>query len=152
MGHRVLLVEDRSDTLLALNEILTHEGHKVTLSASGEDASRRYDPTRFDVVVVDYMLPGMNGIEFVRRLREFDPRVGIILYTGRAEKEELEKEVEGYDVWSVLIKPIGRKELLKKIEEAADFSSTTEEAKTRMVKEMTRECEAIRSSRKNGDR
>ena len=95
MADRVLVVDDYDDARELLGIILQHVGFEVLLAANGIDAietARRNHP---DVVVMDLFMPGMDGIEATRRLRE-DPAlrdVPVIAYTARtaplADDEQL---------------------------------------------------------------
>lgn len=74
----ILVVEDNENMRLLLGTILEARGYRVTMCPNGqaaEDTSRR---TPFDVVLVDYYMPGRNGLEVARIVREHNPRTCII--------------------------------------------------------------------------
>lgn len=95
MAERVLVVDDYDDARELLGIILQHVGFEVLLAANGAEAIETARKSHPDVVVMDLFMPGMDGIEATRRLRE-DPAlrdVPVIAYTARtaplAEAEQL---------------------------------------------------------------
>lgn len=88
----VLIVEDESTTRTVLVEVLRSLGHDVTACGSGEEGWTAFDAGRFQLVLLNWMLPGMTGLDLCRRMRE-DPRGGdaiILVITGRTEPGALE--------------------------------------------------------------
>ncbi|MBM7809228.1 response regulator transcription factor [Saccharothrix algeriensis] len=81
---RVLLVEDDVSICRGLELALGRHGHRVHVANTGEDGLRRWRADRPDVVVLDLMLPGMDGFEVCRRLRA-DGDVAIIMLTARGD-------------------------------------------------------------------
>jgi two-component system phosphate regulon response regulator PhoB len=89
--HRILVVEDEEDIAELVRYNLTAEGYAVTWAGSGEDAIRRIRANRFDLVILDIMLPGMSGIDVARILRsdaEFQ-KIPIIMLTARGEEPDI---------------------------------------------------------------
>src|SRR2546421_1578297 len=76
-GSRVLVVEDDLRLASTLDRVLAAEGHDVEVAVDGNDALHRARERPFDLVVLDIMLPGLDGISVCRRLRS--PRPGAIL-------------------------------------------------------------------------
>jgi CheY-like chemotaxis protein len=103
MGERVLVVDDYADARELLGIILQHVGFEVLLAANGAEAVETARRSRPHAVVMDLFMPGMDGIEATRRIRE-DPamrHVPVIAYTARtAPLDEAEKLFNG-----VCIKP-----------------------------------------------
>ncbi len=79
---RVLAVDDEATVREMLADVLGAEGHEVQLATGHEDARRAFGAGRFDVVLVDYRLPGRSGLELADDLRREDPTVALILMTG----------------------------------------------------------------------
>ena len=91
-GARILLVEDDPRVRVATIGALEDLGFSPTACASGEEALEAFAPGRFDLVITDVVMPGMNGPELVKRLREQDAHVAILFvtgYVGEGEKEDL---------------------------------------------------------------
>src|SRR5438876_2005150 len=85
---RVLLVDDDPKVLGTLTEILRSVGHTVTAAASGGAALNAYGPGRFDVLLTNLGMAGMNGWELAERLRRVDADIAILLITCRVLRDE----------------------------------------------------------------
>src|SRR5207249_461802 len=86
-GHTILAVDDQQDSLVSVRNLLEREGHRVLTAESGEQALVVLKTTEVDLMIVDYVMPRMNGAQLVRAVRGFDPFVQIILQTGYAIEE-----------------------------------------------------------------
>jgi CheY-like chemotaxis protein len=85
----ILVVDDHHDVGRALVRLLRHFGFAAEHVVSGEDALARVAQTAFDLVVLDVMMPGIDGIEVLRRLRN-DPRtakVPVAMYSAMAQAD-----------------------------------------------------------------
>jgi two-component system, OmpR family, response regulator len=116
---RVLLVDDEEAFVDALGKRLNGRGLKVETSNSGEDAIAKAERQAFDVIVLDLAMPGMDGIETLKRLQKIDPDVQIILLTGHGS---IEKAVEATKLGAIdfLQKPASLSDLLELIHKAAE--------------------------------
>ena len=92
---RVLLVDDNADGLLVRRLMLEEAGYVVETARHAEQALECFNGSTFDVVVTDYKMPGMNGIELIGRLREVDPNARIVLISGFVEILGLNEENTG---------------------------------------------------------
>ena len=81
-GRRLLLVEDDRAVSRAYESTLARQGWTVETAANGRLAVERVKTTPFDVIVSDISMPEMNGLEFLRAVREQDLDVPLILMTG----------------------------------------------------------------------
>src|SRR6187549_1338695 len=90
MSARILIIEDEEPLTLLLRYNLEAEGYDVDTSARGDDAEIKLKETPPDLLVLDWMLPGMSGIELCRRLRARPDteRLPIIMLTARGEESE----------------------------------------------------------------
>jgi EAL domain-containing protein (putative c-di-GMP-specific phosphodiesterase class I)/ActR/RegA family two-component response regulator len=104
-SKRLLLVDDDEGIRLAYSRVLRSKGHQVTTAADGAEAIGRLAQGSFDVVVSDVAMPGMDGLEFLRRVREHDLDVPVILITGGPELAQAMRAVE-YGAFRYLPKPI----------------------------------------------
>ena len=95
---RILLVDDNSLGLAARKSVLEELGHKVQTSGTPADALELCGKQRFDVVVTDYKMPKMNGIEFIARLRKLHPASAVILISGFTDTLGLTEANTGADV------------------------------------------------------
>jgi two-component system OmpR family response regulator len=111
---RVLVVEDEVKMAGLLRRGLSEEGYAVDVAATGEDGLARVRATEYDAVVLDVMLPGMNGLETCRRLREGGVWTPVLVLTAR---DAVEDRVAGLDTGAddYLTKPFSFAELLARL-------------------------------------
>ncbi|EJN13284.1 signal transduction histidine kinase [Bradyrhizobium sp. YR681] len=115
---RVLSVEDNPFGRVVLNTILTELGHHAEFIGRGEDAVNRLAQGAFDAVLMDMVLPGINGIEAIRRIRTMATplaQIPIIGVSGRGEDEAASREA-GADAF--LVKPVSPRALATALLEA----------------------------------
>lgn len=113
----VLLVDDEEQFLEMLGARLESRGFKVNSVTSGEEALTLVDDKKFDVIIVDLAMPGIDGIETLKRLKEKKPALEIIMLTGHAT---VKKGIEAMKLGAedFLEKPVDLGLLLEKIGEA----------------------------------
>ena len=87
MPAKVLVVEDDRKTAAIVADYLRHEGHDVTVEHAGDRAEARLDRETFDLLVLDLMLPGVDGLTLCRKAREREG-TAVILLTARTREEE----------------------------------------------------------------
>ena len=111
---RVLVVEDDPALAEILQQGLAEEGYAVDLSLDGEDGLWRATTVEYDAVVLDVMLPRVNGLAILRRMRESGRGAPVLLLTAR---DAVEDRVRGLDAGAddYLIKPFEWKELLARV-------------------------------------
>jgi CheY-like chemotaxis protein len=117
-GLRVLSVEDNPFGRVVLNAVLTELGHQAEFIGRGEAATERIAQGGFDAVLMDMVLPGINGIEAIRRIRELNAplgRIAIIGVSGRGE-DEAASRAAGADAF--LVKPVSPRALATALLEA----------------------------------
>jgi len=115
---RVLSVEDNPFGRVVLNAVLTELGHQAEFIGRGEAAAERIAQGAFDAVLMDMVLPGINGIEAIRRIRSLSPplgRIAIIGVSGRGD-DEAASRAAGADAF--LLKPVSPRALATALLEA----------------------------------
>jgi len=100
--RRILVVDDDPGVRRFIVECLQMLGHEVTQAATGQDGLRLLEAAAPDLLIVDFAMPGMNGVEVVQAVRHRWPDLAIILATGYANMESVEKVM---DLGQVLKKP-----------------------------------------------
>lgn len=117
-GNKILLVDDEEEFARTMAERLEARGLRVEVAFSGEEALERAREKNFDAIILDLAMPGMDGIDTLKKFREINPDLQIIILTGQAT---VEKGVEAMKLGAVdlMEKPADLKELLAKIEEAS---------------------------------
>jgi len=137
-GPKVLLVDDEQDFVEALAERMRSRGYTVETASDGEQAITKAAEHGFDAVFLDLAMPGLDGIETLRRLKDVDPELQVILLTGQAT---VRKGIEAMKLGALdlLEKPADIKQLVAKIEEAANNkASLSEEHVLREIDEIVR--------------
>jgi len=116
MNYRILIVEDETDLLDAVAYALKREGMQPVRCTHGEQALQLVRETRPDLVLLDLMLPGMDGLEVCRRLRSNPEtaRIPILMATAKAEESDAVIGL-GLGADDYLRKPFGLKELVARI-------------------------------------
>jgi len=114
-GSRILLVEDEDSLAIGLIYNLTEEGYHVTRAADGLAARKLIETSDFDLVILDIMLPYLDGFELARLIRERSPQLPILILTARTGIKDRIKGLElGAD--DFLMKPFHLKELLLRLQ------------------------------------
>ena len=119
MAKNILVVDDDELVLLAVQALLTPLGFSVTLSSSGADALQKAASKRFDVVILDVIMPEMDGFEVCRNLRQLEAHheTPILMLTAKGGEEDKQRGMEaGANLY--LPKPIAPKRLIALVEEA----------------------------------
>jgi two-component system, OmpR family, copper resistance phosphate regulon response regulator CusR len=111
---RVLIVEDERKLAQVLSSALQAEHYDVSVAATGDDGLARANHERFDLVVLDLMLPGRSGLDILRALRERRVETPVLILTAR---DGVEDRVVGLDLGAddYLVKPFALPELLARI-------------------------------------
>jgi two-component system OmpR family response regulator len=111
---RILIVEDEEHLARLLAEVLGREGHAAETASDGRSALARALTEEFDLLVVDWMLPDLDGVQVVKKLRATGVGVPILMLTARAQVED---RVEGLDAGAddYLPKPFAFPELLARV-------------------------------------
>lgn len=111
---RLLLVEDDKDLADFIHEGLGHEGFVVDVSGDGEEALRRVEEAEYDVILLDVMMPKMDGFTVLRKLRVTGYKGAVLLVTCKGqEKDRLEGLNSGADDY--IIKPFLLSELIARV-------------------------------------
>ncbi|OXS60358.1 DNA-binding response regulator [Cohnella sp. CIP 111063] len=113
MTRTLLLVDDEDQVIAFMRTFLLQEGYRIVTASSGPEALRKARESNPSLAVLDWMLPGMSGIEVCRELRKIG-RMGIIMVTARAEESD---KIIGLEVGAddYLTKPFSLRELAARI-------------------------------------
>jgi DNA-binding NtrC family response regulator len=126
---RVLLVDDEEEFVLALSKRLRARGLHVASAGNGQAAIEEVEAHKFDAIVLDLAMPGMDGIETLKKLRALDPDAQVILLTGHGT---IHSGIEAMRLGAMdfLEKPADFDELLGRIREAIAKKLRLEEKHT----------------------
>jgi len=114
---RVLLVDDEEEFVIALSKRLKARGLDIETAESGERAVEIVRQRKFDAVILDLAMPGMDGIETLQRLLQLDPDAQVILLTGHGTVPAATQAMK-LGAADFLEKPCDFQELMDKIREA----------------------------------
>jgi DNA-binding NtrC family response regulator len=126
MNPKILIVDDEEKFVSYLSKRLKMREYDVTVSLSGEDALEKVKEHDFDVVILDVLMPGIDGIEALREIKKVKPLTEVIMLTGHAS---VEAGVEGMRLgaYDYLMKPCEAEELISKINKAYERKLDMEE-------------------------
>jgi len=114
MAKKVLIVDDESALVRLMSQVLTNKEYEVITASNGQEALKLFFANKPDLVLLDVVMPGMDGWETCKRIRELSD-VPVVMLTGKQKSEEdivlgLECGADDY-----LLKPIGNKELVARV-------------------------------------
>ena len=112
---KILIVDDDRDHADGLADFIEMHDCILTVAYTGEEAVRKFAPGRFDLVFLDFKLPGMNGVEVLRAIRGIDPEVKAIMMTGFMVRD-LNQQIGETDILEVMQKPISLEVLLELVD------------------------------------
>lgn len=126
MQIRVLLVDDEKEFVDVLAERLETRDFDVSRAYSGDEALAVLKEKRVDVVVLDVLMPGKDGVETLREIKAYKPIIEVIMLTGNAT---VESAVEGMKIgaYDYLMKPAETRDLVEKIVKAYKRKAEQEE-------------------------
>ena len=122
MANKLLIVDDTETMRLYQQMLLTSQGYEVDMAGDGVEALERISHSRPDLVLMDIMMPNMDGIECCRRIKENEETkdIKVIMVTTKSEYERVKEAfVAGCDDY--ITKPIDKTELLTKIKDLLKF-------------------------------
>lgn len=129
MSQKILVIEDEPTLARLLSYNLTQEGYETTVADHGGEGLQMALQRPFDLIVLDIMLPGMNGFEILTKLRQSGQRTPVIILTARnAEEEVVQGLKHGADDY--ITKPFGVAELLARVSAVLRRSGSDEQTKS----------------------
>ena len=110
MSAAILIIEDELTLAKNIATYLKRGGYEASVASTGEDGLAQIDTLRPEAVLLDYALPGINGLDVLKRIKEIDPRIPVILMTGHGS-ELVAVEAMKAGRFDYLIKPVVLSEL-----------------------------------------
>jgi DNA-binding NtrC family response regulator len=128
MEHKgnIHIIDDEPIIHEVLGDLLTSEGYAVVNSANGEEALEKHSSQKFDLILLDLLMPGMDGIEVLKLLKKRDPRSIIIIITAYASVESAISAMK-IGAFDYIQKPFKHDELLLTVERAIEHKNLQEE-------------------------
>ncbi|AJY76693.1 response regulator transcription factor [Paenibacillus beijingensis] len=117
MAH-LLIAEDEPVLRMLVLDTLEEEGYRIDVACDGEEAYRKLLDNDYDLVLLDYMMPKMTGIEIIERIRQIPERSGlqILMLSAKSQQAERQKVLDA-GANAFLSKPFSPIELIDKVEE-----------------------------------
>ncbi len=125
----ILLLEDDPNLGLIVQEHLQLNGYEVTLAVNGEEGLIFFDKNKYDLCLIDVMMPKMDGFSFARKIRQKDNNTPLIFLTAKSLKED---KIEGFQIGcdDYITKPFSVEELLLRIQAVLKRTSGAAEKQT----------------------
>ncbi len=120
------VIDDEPIIHEVLGELLTSEGYEVEISSCGEEAIDKYSTQSFGLVLLDLLMPGMDGIEVLKKIRKIEPHAVIIIITAYASVESAISAMKT-GAFDYIQKPFKHDELLLIIKRAIEHKKLQEE-------------------------
>lgn len=103
-GRTILIIDDMGAIRELLHEFFTDRGYRTLLADSGETGLILARDEDVDVALLDIEMPGMDGIETLRRLKEINPGIGVVMITGNQDDEKVQQAIE-LGAYGYILKP-----------------------------------------------
>jgi len=103
---KILIVDDEPDILELLSNLLTDEGYQVTAKSRGQEAIELFRSEPFDLVITDIRMPGMDGVEVLKAIKQLDEDVEVIILTGFASIDSAVRTLRQNGAFDYLTKPL----------------------------------------------
>lgn len=112
----VMVVDDRVQDRQLLRDLLERKGYRVVDAESGEDCLREVKERRFQIILLDVRLPGIDGLQTLRQVKEIRPEVAVVMVTGYPA-EDLVREAIEYGSTAMLNKPYDVEKLMDVVDQ-----------------------------------
>ncbi len=129
--YTILLVDDEQGIRNVLNITLTHVGFKVILARDGDEGLSIFKLRQPDIVITDIKMPGIDGIELLKQIKQISPDTEVIMITGHGDMDLAVKSLQ-YEAADFITKPIDSEELEISVGKAVDRMSINTRIKTYM--------------------
>jgi DNA-binding NtrC family response regulator len=126
MSARILIVDDEDIVVRSTTRILEGSGHSLQTASDGAEALKKIDESPFDLVILDIMMPKMDGMEVLRRVKEAHPDIEVIMFTGLAQIETAVNCMK-LGAFDYLAKPFEPEELRLAVSRALEHRSMRQE-------------------------
>jgi len=117
-GEKILVVDDNNFLRMAVSEMLSMLGYEVLSADSGENGLSIFLKNKFDIVLSDYEMPGMDGVAFACSIKKSSPRTPVVIMTGAGRETVFSRKSTAVD--EVISKPFTLAEIDETIQNVAD--------------------------------
>ncbi|MBI4848197.1 MAG: response regulator [Nitrospirae bacterium] len=117
MEKKLIIVEDEETLCESLKRVLTREGYAVDAVNSAEDAFTMLEEKEYDLIITDIILPGLNGIKLIKRIKEKNPEQTVVVMTAYASLETAEEALRA-GAFDYIVKPVMHEEIKQIVKNA----------------------------------
>jgi DNA-binding response OmpR family regulator len=121
LGRRILLIDDEKDILAVMKDGLQKTGFSVKACRDSGEALEDFAPGRYDLVITDIRMPGMNGLDLYQRIKSADPQARVIFlsaYDASSAELGLARRLDPDAV--IIYKPVGMRDFLARVKTVFD--------------------------------
>ena len=123
-SKKVLIVDDEPDTLELVKLVLESGGFKTELAMSGEEALNLIAASRPDLVLLDIMMPDMDGWDVFRKIKEKDSKIPVAILTAKSQNIDRLLGLHVLKADDYITKPFGKNELIDKVKKLTGINQT----------------------------
>jgi two-component system, cell cycle response regulator len=124
--QKILIIDDDQDNLRIVSRLLTHQGYKTITANSGVEGLQAINTMKVDLVILDINMPGLDGFQTLRLLRQREEYVSVIFLTGLGNTEDLIRGLEA-GALDYISKPYNPLELVARVKSQLKFKNTQDE-------------------------
>lgn len=124
---RILIVDDNTTTADVVRFNLERNDHGVVVAHDGNKAWLFFQAEKFDCVIVDHTLPGMNGHELCEKIRSINADIPVILLTGRTLEPSIMEPYERLQIAKAISKPFSPREIVASVQECCGISASDDD-------------------------
>jgi CheY-like chemotaxis protein len=117
MSARILVVDDEDIVIQCCLRILNGDAYQVEYVQSGLEAVKKIEASHFDLIILDFMMPKMDGMEVLKRAKEIQPGIKVIMITGLAQTQTAQR-AKDLGAFAYLPKPFDPDDLRLMVERA----------------------------------
>ena len=125
----VLLADDERSIAITLRDELEEHGHEVTVVSNGNDALSALRKSKFDVLITDIRMPGLNGIELLKASKALDSSIEVIVITGHGTIETAVEAIR-HGAYDYVLKPFFNEDIQHRVAKLAEFRKLKSEVTT----------------------
>ncbi len=119
---KVLIVDDEPDTLELVKLVLESDGFQTVLAENGVEALKEVEASRPDIVILDIMMPDMDGWEVFRKIKKKNPKIPIAILTAKAQNIDRLLGLHVLKAEDYITKPFGKNELINRVRKLAGLT------------------------------
>jgi len=115
MAKKILIVDDEEDTLTLTRTILEDKGYEVVTVKSGKEALTKFKKEKFDLILLDILMPGMSGFTVLEKMRETDKKTKITFLSVLEVSQKRLRELKKQGISDYILKPYDEIDLIKSV-------------------------------------